>query len=111
MGKKDRLLVGKGNQLGRRTRDWGSHAQIRAFGGPAAPPPPGATRGGGGIAVPEKVNLSFAGHWFRADKVPAGFSKEIGIEANLILTCSFSDSLSVLASVNRFFTGRFSRRT
>ena len=62
---------------------------------------------GVGIDVTEKVNLSLDGHWFRADKVPAGVSKDVGVEANLILTYSFSDSLSALASVNRFFTGDF----
>jgi hypothetical protein len=62
---------------------------------------------GGGIDLMEKLNLSLDGHWFRADEVPDGLSKDIGIEVNLILTYSFSDSLSVLASANRFFTGDF----
>lgn len=62
---------------------------------------------GGGIDVTEKVNLLLDGHWFRADKVPAGTGKDIGIEANLILTYALSDKVSALASVNRFFTGDF----
>lgn len=62
---------------------------------------------GGGIDVMEKFNVSLDGHWFRADKVLAGVSKDVGVEANLVLTYSISDSLSVLASANRFFTGDF----
>lgn len=62
---------------------------------------------GGGIDVTEKVNLSLNGHYFRANKVPAGFSKEIGIETNLILTYKHSDRMSLLVSGNRFFTGSF----
>lgn len=64
---------------------------------------------GGGIDVTGKLNLSLDGHWFRAVEVPAGVSKDVGIEANLILTWSFSGSFSVLASANRFFTGDFFR--
>jgi hypothetical protein len=62
---------------------------------------------GAGIDVTEKVNLSLDGHWFRAEKTPAGVSKDVGVEANLILAYSFSDSVALLASVNRFFTGEF----
>jgi hypothetical protein len=62
---------------------------------------------GAGVDLSEKVNLSLDGHYFRADKVPAGFSKEIGIETNLILTCKIKESISVLLSGNRFFTGGF----
>jgi hypothetical protein len=62
---------------------------------------------GGGIDLTEKLNLSLNGHYFRANKVPAGFSKEIGIETNLILTCKIKENISVLLSGNRFFTGDF----
>jgi hypothetical protein len=62
---------------------------------------------GGGVDLTEKLNLSLDGHYFRANKVPAGFSKEIGIETNLILTCRIKESVSVLLSGNRFFTGGF----
>jgi hypothetical protein len=62
---------------------------------------------GGGIDVTEKLNVSLDGHYFRANKVPAGFSKEIGIETNLILTYKLKEIVSVLASANRFFTGDF----
>ncbi len=62
---------------------------------------------GGGVDLTEKVNLSLDGHYFRANKVPAGFSKEIGIETNLIAACKINDRISLLASANRFFTGGF----
>jgi hypothetical protein len=62
---------------------------------------------GGGIDLTEKLNMSLDGHYFRATKVPAGFSKEIGIETNLIFTYKIKESISVLLSGNRFFTGDF----
>ncbi len=62
---------------------------------------------GGGVDLTEKLNLSLDGHYFRANKVPVGFSKEIGFETNLILTCKIKDNISVLLSGNRFFTGGF----
>ncbi len=62
---------------------------------------------GGGVDLTKKLNLSLTGHHFRANKVPGGFSKEIGIETNLIFTCKIDDHISVLLSGNRFFTGDF----
>lgn len=62
---------------------------------------------GGGVDFTEKLNLSLDGHYFRANKVPAGFSGEIGIETNLIFTYKFDHRISLLLSANRFFTGGF----
>ncbi len=62
---------------------------------------------GGGVDLTEKLNLSLDGHYFRANKVPAGFSKEIGIETNLIFTYKIKESVAMLLSGNRFFTGDF----
>lgn len=62
---------------------------------------------GGGVDLSEKLNLSLDGHYFRAIKVPAGFSREIGVEMNLIFTYRMDDRISVLLSGNRFFTGGF----
>jgi hypothetical protein len=62
---------------------------------------------GGGVDVTGKLNVSLDGHYFRANKVPGGFSKEIGFETNLILTYKIDDHISVLLSGNRFFTGGF----
>ena len=62
---------------------------------------------GGGLDLAGKLNLSLDGHYFRAVKVPAGFSREIGVETNLIFTYKLNDRISLLASANRFFTGGF----
>jgi hypothetical protein len=62
---------------------------------------------GGGVDVTGKLNVSLGGHYFRANKVPGGFSKEIGLETNLIFTYKIDDHISVLLSGNRFFTGDF----
>jgi hypothetical protein len=62
---------------------------------------------GGGIDVTEKLNVSLDGHYFRAVKAPAGIGKEIGLETNLIFTYKIKESISVLLSGNRFFTGGF----
>lgn len=62
---------------------------------------------GGGVDLTEKLNLSLDGHYFRAGKVPAGFSREIGIETNLIFTYKLNNRIYLLASANRFFTGDF----
>ena len=62
---------------------------------------------GCGIDVTEKLNVSLDGHYFRAVKAPAGISKEIGFETNLISTYKVDDRISVLLSGNRFFTGGF----
>jgi len=62
---------------------------------------------GGGVDLTEKLNLSLDGHCFRANKVPAGFGKGIGIEMDLILTCKLKENITVLFSGNRFFTGDF----
>jgi hypothetical protein len=62
---------------------------------------------GGGIDVTENLNVSLDGHYFRAVKAPAGIGKEIGIETNLIFTYKIQESISVLFSGNRFFTGGF----
>jgi hypothetical protein len=64
---------------------------------------------GGGVDVTERLNVSLDGHYFRAVRTPAGISKDIGFETNLILTCKLTDQVSLLASANRFFTGSFFR--
>lgn len=62
---------------------------------------------GGGIDLTEKLNVSLDGHWFRAVKVPGGVSRDVGTEVNLVLTCKIRETVTLLASVNRFFTGGF----
>jgi hypothetical protein len=62
---------------------------------------------GGGVDVTEKLNVSLSGHYFRAVRTPAGISRDVGFETNLILTYKLTDQVSLLASANRFFTGSF----
>lgn len=62
---------------------------------------------GGGIDLTDRLNVSLDGHYFRAVKTPAGISKDVGLETNLILTYKLTDQICLLASANRFFTGRF----
>jgi hypothetical protein len=62
---------------------------------------------GGGIDLTEMLNLSLDGHYFHAAKTPAGISKDVGFETNLILTWKIRGGISLLLSANRFFTGKF----
>ncbi len=62
---------------------------------------------GGAVDVTGKLNLALDGHYFRADRVSAGISKEIGLETDLVLTYKFSEDVSALLSADRFFTGAF----
>jgi len=68
-----------------------------------------AARAGGGIDVTENLNVSLDGHHFRANRVPAGFSRDVGFETDLVVTYKAAESVSVLLSANRFFTGGFFR--
>jgi hypothetical protein len=54
-----------------------------------------------------KLNLNFDYHYFRADKTPGDISKDLGGEANLIVTYRLLENVSVVASANRFFLGNF----
>ena len=62
---------------------------------------------GAGIDVTGKLSVALDGHLFRADRVSAGASKDIGIETDLVVTYRISEDVSVLASADRFFTGGF----
>ncbi len=64
---------------------------------------------GAGIDATGRLNVSLDGHYFRADRVSAGVSREIGLETDLVLTYKLSEELSVLLSADRFFTGGFFR--
>jgi len=55
----------------------------------------------------KELNLSATGHYFRADAVESGFSRELGLETDFILTYTFSENLSLLLAYDHFFTGRF----
>lgn len=64
---------------------------------------------GAWIDVTARLNVSLDGHFFRADRVPAGVSKDIGLETDLVLAYRCSEDVSVLLSADRFFTGGFFR--
>jgi hypothetical protein len=53
------------------------------------------------------LNLSLDVHRFVARKVPSSFSKELGVEVNLVASYKATKELSFLLGLNRFFAGRF----
>jgi len=64
---------------------------------------------GGGIDLTDKLNVSLDAHYFRANRVPAGFSRDVGLETDLLAAYKVAQSVSVFLSANRFFTGGFFR--
>lgn len=62
---------------------------------------------GGGLDVTDKFNVSLDGHYFMAVRTPAGISKDVAFETNLILTYKLTEQVCLLGSANRFFTGQF----
>lgn len=63
----------------------------------------------GGISADlhPKLNLNLDYHYFNADKTPEGVSERLGSEVNLIATYQVLENLNIIASANRFFTGKF----
>ncbi len=53
------------------------------------------------------LNLNLDAHLFRASEVPASFSKDVGVELNVVGSYKPTKWLSFLIGLNRFFTGRF----
>ncbi len=53
------------------------------------------------------LNLNLDFHHFRASKVPQGFSKDLGVEVNLVASYKLTKGISFLAGWNKFFTGKF----
>jgi hypothetical protein len=64
---------------------------------------------GWGVDLTKEVNFTATGRYFTADSSPAGFSRELGREADFILTWNIADGLSVITGYDRFFTGAFFR--
>ena len=64
---------------------------------------------GWGIDITKEVNFSATGHYFLANNVESGFSKELGLETDFTLTYTVNDGLSFIAGYDRFFTGGFFR--
>lgn len=59
------------------------------------------------VDIHPKVNLNLDYHYFLADRAPIEMHKDLGSEANLIFTYKPFRDISISASANRFFTGRF----
>jgi hypothetical protein len=53
------------------------------------------------------LNLNLDVHRFFASKGTSGFSKDLGVEVNLVGSYKLMKGVSFLAGLNRFFTGRF----
>jgi hypothetical protein len=64
---------------------------------------------GGGVDVSKEVNFSATGHYFVANDVEAGFSRDVGLETDFNLTWSISENISLVFAYDRFFTGDFFR--
>jgi len=66
----------------------------------------------GGISVKPlaKLNVTLRVHRFLANRVPSGFSKDIGTELDLPISYKLTKVISFLVGLDRFFTGRFFRQ-
>jgi len=66
----------------------------------------------GGLEVKPlpKLGITLRAHRFLANKVPSGFSKEIGTEIDWDISYKLTKGISFLVGLNRFFTGRFFRQ-
>ncbi len=53
------------------------------------------------------LNLNLDVHRFLASKGVSGFSKDLGVEVNLVGSYKVTKGISFLVGLNRFFTGRF----
>lgn len=63
----------------------------------------------GGISVKPlyKLDVTLRVHRFLANRVPSGFSKDIGTELDLPVSYRLTKGTSFLVGLNRFFRGRF----
>jgi hypothetical protein len=63
----------------------------------------------GGLSVNplSKLNVTVRVHRFLANKVPSGFSKDVGTEVDLDVSYKLTKGISFLVGLNKFYTGRF----
>lgn len=54
-----------------------------------------------------KLNLTARAHHFRANKVPSGFSKDVGTEIDLVISYKLTKGISFIVGLEKFYTGRF----
>ncbi|MEA5113918.1 MAG: hypothetical protein VB050_07795 [Geobacteraceae bacterium] len=66
---------------------------------------------GWGVELTGELSFSAAGRYFRANAVPDGFSRRVGLETDFTLTYTVNEMLSFLVGYDRFFTGKFFRDT
>jgi hypothetical protein len=66
----------------------------------------------GGLQVKPlpKLGVTLRAHRFLANRVPSGFSKNIGTEVDSDISYKLTKGISFLVGLNRFFTGRFFRQ-
>ena len=64
---------------------------------------------GWGIDITKKLNFTATAHYFMANGVENGFSRELGLETDYNVTYTISDNFSVILAYDRFFTGQFFR--
>jgi hypothetical protein len=57
-----------------------------------------------------KWNVTFRVHRFIANKVPSGFSKDIGTELDLPISYRLTKRISFILGLDRFYTGHFFRQ-
>ena len=66
----------------------------------------------GGISAKplSKLNVTLRVHRFLANRVPSGFSKDIGTEFDSDISYKLTKGISFVVGLDRFFTGRFFRQ-
>ncbi len=64
---------------------------------------------GWGINLRKELNFSATGHYFRGNYTPAGISRDLGVESDLILTWNINEETALIVAYDRFFTGEFFR--
>jgi hypothetical protein len=62
---------------------------------------------GWGIDITKNLNVTATGHYFLADEGPEGFSRDIGLETDFMVTYALNDNLTLLCVYDHFFTGGF----
>ncbi|HVP77436.1 MAG TPA: outer membrane channel, partial [Thermodesulfobacteriota bacterium] len=63
----------------------------------------------GGISINplSGLNVTLRAHHSLANKVPSGFSKDVGTEVDLDISYKLRKGISFILGLNKFYTGRF----
>jgi hypothetical protein len=62
---------------------------------------------GWGIDITKALNFSATGHYFIADYVEDGFSRNLGLETDFTVTYNVADDFAIIIGYDRFFTAGF----